>query len=91
VIFSLDGLGLLGFEAAVAGGVPIIRALRDALAANRILSLYGIVNGWDWQRAGRLASTLGALKISSRGGQNHAPSRDRVATAYYEAFRAARR
>ncbi|MGH7264445.1 MAG: homoserine dehydrogenase [Candidatus Rokuibacteriota bacterium] len=36
---------LLGFEAAVAGGVPIIRALRDGLAANRIRSLYGIVNG----------------------------------------------
>ncbi|MBI2879514.1 MAG: homoserine dehydrogenase, partial [Candidatus Rokubacteria bacterium] len=36
---------LLGFEAAVAGGVPIIRALKDGLAANRILSLYGIVNG----------------------------------------------
>ncbi len=36
---------LLGFEAAVAGGVPIIRALRDGLAANRVLSLYGIVNG----------------------------------------------
>jgi homoserine dehydrogenase len=35
----------LGFEAAVAGGVPIIGALRDGLAANRILSLYGIVNG----------------------------------------------
>jgi len=36
---------LLGFEAAVAGGVPIIGALRDGLAANRILSLYGIING----------------------------------------------
>jgi homoserine dehydrogenase len=36
---------LLGFEAAVAGGVPIIRAIRDGLCANRILSLYGIVNG----------------------------------------------
>jgi homoserine dehydrogenase len=36
---------LLGFEAAVAGGVPIIGALRDGLAANRILSLQGIVNG----------------------------------------------
>ena len=50
--------------------------------------LYGIAHGWDWQRAGRLASTLGALKIASRGGQNHALSRDRVATAYYEAFHA---
>ena len=36
---------LLGFEAAVAGGIPLIRALKDGLAANRILSLYGIVNG----------------------------------------------
>src|SRR3990170_2668350 len=35
----------LGFEAAVAGGVPVIRALRDGLAANRILSIHGIVNG----------------------------------------------
>ena len=50
--------------------------------------LYGIANGWDWQRSGRLASTLGALKIASRGGQNHALSRDRVATAYQEAFHA---
>ena len=36
---------LFGFEAAVAGGVPIIGALRDGLAANRILALRGIVNG----------------------------------------------
>ena len=50
--------------------------------------LYGIVQGWDWERTGRLASTLGSLKIASRGGQNHAVSRDRVATAYYDAFHA---
>ena len=50
--------------------------------------LYGIANGWDWQRSGRLAATLGALKIASRGGQNHALTRDRVATAYHEAFHA---
>ena len=35
----------LGFEAAVAGGIPLIRAVKDGLAANRILSLPGIVNG----------------------------------------------
>jgi homoserine dehydrogenase len=35
----------LGFEAAVAGGIPLIRALKEGLAANRILSLAGIVNG----------------------------------------------
>jgi adenosine kinase len=48
--------------------------------------LYGIANGWDWQRSGRLAATLGALKIGSRGGQNHAVTRDSVATRYHEAF-----
>ena len=35
----------IGFEASVCGGVPILRALTEGLAANRILSLYGIVNG----------------------------------------------
>ncbi len=35
----------LGFEASVGGGIPIIRALREGFAANRIKLLYGIVNG----------------------------------------------
>ncbi len=33
------------YEAAVCGGVPIIRTLREALASDRIRSLHGIVNG----------------------------------------------
>jgi len=33
------------FEAAVCGGIPVIQAINDGLAANNILSLYGIVNG----------------------------------------------
>jgi homoserine dehydrogenase len=35
----------LGFEAAVAGGIPIVKALREGLAANRIRRIYGILNG----------------------------------------------
>ena len=35
----------VGFEASVGGGIPILRALRDGLAANQIESIYGIVNG----------------------------------------------
>jgi homoserine dehydrogenase len=35
----------LAFEAAVAGGIPLIRAVKDGLVANRILSVAGIVNG----------------------------------------------
>ena len=35
----------VAFEAAVAGGVPIIKALREGLTANRIESVAGIING----------------------------------------------
>ncbi|MEX2642875.1 MAG: homoserine dehydrogenase, partial [Acetobacterales bacterium] len=35
----------LAYEAAVAGGIPIIKALREGLSANRIESLHGILNG----------------------------------------------
>src|SRR5438552_11151088 len=30
----------IGFEGSVAGGIPVIKALKEALAANRILSIY---------------------------------------------------
>jgi homoserine dehydrogenase len=33
------------FEAAVAGGIPIIKALREGLAANELVEVYGILNG----------------------------------------------
>ncbi len=35
----------LSFEAAVAGGIPVIKGLREALAANEIRRVYGILNG----------------------------------------------
>ncbi len=35
----------IGIEASVAGGVPVIRAISEALAADRIHAIYGIVNG----------------------------------------------
>jgi homoserine dehydrogenase len=36
---------VVAFEAAIAGGIPIIKALREGLAANRIEWLAGIING----------------------------------------------
>ena len=33
------------FEAAVAGGIPIVKALKESLAGNRISRVYGILNG----------------------------------------------
>ena len=50
--------------------------------------LYGIAEGWDWERTGRLASMLGSIKIASRGGQNHSVNRDELAALYYSQFRA---
>jgi homoserine dehydrogenase len=35
----------LNFEAAVAGGIPIIKTLREALAGNQVRRVYGILNG----------------------------------------------
>ena len=36
---------MVGFEAAVAGGIPIIKAVREGLTANRIQWIAGIING----------------------------------------------
>lgn len=71
--------------------VPCVRA--DAVVdptgcgdAYRAGLLYGIVRGWDWKTCGRLASTMGAIKIASRGGQNHRPTRDEIENIYSHAL-----
>jgi adenosine kinase len=48
--------------------------------------LYGITRGWDWQLAGQLAAVMGAIKISSRGGQNHRPNRAEIESRFKHAF-----
>jgi len=35
----------IGFEASVAGGIPIIKVIREGLVADRIKAVYGIING----------------------------------------------
>lgn len=35
----------VGFEASVAGGIPIIKVLREGLIANNMVAIYGIING----------------------------------------------
>ncbi|HOA83638.1 MAG TPA: homoserine dehydrogenase [Thermodesulfovibrio thiophilus] len=35
----------LGFEASVGGGIPIIKVMREGLVANKMLAIYGIING----------------------------------------------
>jgi len=48
--------------------------------------LYGLAAGMDWEATGRLASLLGSIKIGSRGGQNHAFTRDEIGERYRESF-----
>jgi len=46
IFAAAHGKGVMvAFEAAVAGGIPIIKALREGLSANRIESIAGIING----------------------------------------------
>ena len=48
--------------------------------------LYGIASGFDWQKTGRLASLMGAIKVASRGGQNHTASPDEIRSLYRNNF-----
>jgi len=48
--------------------------------------LHGIQQGWDWDTTGRLASLMGSIKIASRGGQNHTPTRDELSDLFKKHF-----
>ncbi|MDD5330623.1 MAG: carbohydrate kinase family protein [Sulfuricella sp.] len=48
--------------------------------------LYGIGRGLDWPTTGRLASLLGAVKIASRGGQNHHLAREELLARFKQHF-----
>jgi adenosine kinase len=48
--------------------------------------LYGILNGLDWETTGRLAATMGALKIEHAGGQNHTGDRLLIRDRFNQAF-----
>lgn len=62
----------VGFEASVGGGIPIIKVMKESLVANKMLAIYGIINGttnfiltkmtnegMDFQDALRQAQDLG--------------------------------
>lgn len=48
--------------------------------------LYGLEQGWSWEKTARLASLMGSIKIASRGGQNHVPTRADIERRYRQAF-----
>jgi adenosine kinase len=48
--------------------------------------IHGLLHDLDWQATGRLASLLGAIKIESRGPQNHVFTRAELLRRYVENF-----
>jgi adenosine kinase len=48
--------------------------------------LYGILKEFDWEKTGRLASLMGALKIECQGPQNHRPTRAEICARYQQSF-----
>jgi adenosine kinase len=91
LIVTLGGEGSVIHARGTTFSIPAVKptALVDPTGcgdAYRAGLLYGIAHGWDWQRTGQLASLLGSIKIASRGGQNHAVNRERIAALYWDAF-----
>ena len=48
--------------------------------------LYGLLHGLDWETTGQVAALMGAIKIESRGTQNHRLSRPAIAERMSESF-----
>ena len=48
--------------------------------------LHGIAAGWPWEKTGRLAAVMGAIKVAHQGGQNHRPNRHEIAALFAAAF-----
>ena len=90
-VVTLGARGSLVYSGHEQFEIPCVRAEKvvdptgcgDAFRAGL---LYGLASDYDWPTTGRLASLLGAIKISERGGQNHRFTRDEIAQRYRDAF-----
>lgn len=54
--------------------------------AHRAGLLYGLTQGWSWEKSCMLGNVMGSIKIASRGPQNHAPSRAEIAKLMQDSF-----
>ena len=48
--------------------------------------LFGLTRGMDWMTIGRLSSLMGAIKIASQGGPNHAPSVAQIEDRFFQEY-----
>ncbi|WP_293933892.1 carbohydrate kinase family protein [Iodobacter sp.] len=91
LIVTLGEDGSKIYEGGICHDIPVVVAneVLDPTGcgdAYRAGLLFGISQGWDWPRTGRLASLLGTLKIGYKGGQNHVFSREEIAARFEQAF-----
>lgn len=75
--------GDIAIPAAKPGAVVDPTGCGDAYRAGL---LHGLLHGLDWATTGRIASLMGAIKIESRGTQNHSFSRAEFDARYKESF-----
>jgi adenosine kinase len=91
LIVTLGALGSQIYADGKCFEIPLVKAAAEVDPtgcgdAYRAGLLYGIARGWGWEKTGRLASLMGALKIASRGPQNHRPSQAEIGDGFSKAF-----
>jgi len=90
-IVTRGAQGAVLYSAGVETTIPVVQA--DAVVdptgcgdAYRAGLLYGRTLGWNWEDSCRLASVMGAVKVASRGPQNHTPDRSDIAARLQTEF-----
>jgi adenosine kinase len=54
--------------------------------AHRAGLLFGLTQGWSWEKSCMLGNVMGSIKIAHRGPQNHAPTREQIALLMQQNF-----
>lgn len=91
LVVTCGGAGSMVYSEGKITQIPCVQAKSvvdptgcgDAYRAGLI---HGLLQGWTAVKACRLASLMGALKIDSRGGQNHQPTIDQIAQQFQQVF-----
>jgi adenosine kinase len=75
--------GEIGIPSAKPAAVVDPTGCGDAYRAGLI---HGLLQGYEWETTGRIASLMGAIKIEARGTQNHSFTREQFEQRYQLAF-----
>jgi adenosine kinase len=91
IVVTLGGEGSRVIEGDLATRIPVVPAaqLVDPTGCGdsyRAGLLYGLSHGWTLVQSARLAGVIGAIKIASRGPQNHSFTRPQLAATYAQYY-----